>query len=110
MPAQTPPHEPEAAPRTVRITDDFLTSASVMAVVRLLGQETRGVLALDLAAVRLPSAGGLVALRRLNRELFGQLCLLNVQPSAYEVFELSGLTGVVDVRVSCSSPTSRLGT
>jgi anti-anti-sigma regulatory factor len=56
---------------------------------------------LNLAAVELPTAGGLGKLLRLAKELHAagvKLVLRNVKPLPYEVFEVTGLTGALDVR------------
>jgi anti-anti-sigma factor len=56
---------------------------------------------LDLGGVRIPTASGLGALVALHEKLRrrgGRLVLSNVQPWAYEVFSLTRLTEVLDVR------------
>jgi anti-anti-sigma factor len=56
-----------------------------------------------LSGVRLPTADGLGALVGLHKQMRnrgGRLVLLNVQPRAYEVFTLTRLTEVMDVRVA----------
>jgi anti-anti-sigma factor len=56
---------------------------------------------LDLRAVKLPTAGGLGQLVALHKELRAsgsQLVLCNVREEAYEVFRLTRLTELLDVR------------
>ena len=95
---------PQRAPRevaVVRIDDDMLTEESLRDVRRLVNEPGRHRLYLDLSGVRIPTAGGLGALITLHEELRirgGRLVLLNVQPWAYEVFSLTRLTEVLDVR------------
>ena len=99
----TTPACPPRAPRDVtslRVADDMLTEDSLGGARRLLTEPGRHGLHLDLRGVRIPTAGGLVALVRLHRELRrrgGHLALLNVQPWAYEVLAVTRLTEVLNV-------------
>jgi anti-anti-sigma regulatory factor len=64
------------------------------------GQDCR-TLALDLSGVKVPTAGGLGQLVALNNRLLAlgrRLVLCNVGPGAFEVFELTRLTELLDVR------------
>jgi anti-anti-sigma factor len=90
-------------PVVLRLTDRILTRQSVGDALRLRGERKQHHLLLDLSEVRLPSAGGLGALVGLHKKLRqrgGRLVLLNVQPWTYEVFALTRLTEVLDVRVA----------
>jgi anti-anti-sigma factor len=58
---------------------------------------------LDFRQIEFPTAsglGGLIALHKELRAACVRLALYNVGESAYEVFEVTGLTGVLDVRGS----------
>jgi anti-anti-sigma factor len=64
-------------------------------------QQGRRTLVLDLGEVKVPTAGGLgelVALHHRLRASRRQLVLCNVGPQAFEVFELTRLTQLLDVR------------
>lgn len=72
-------------------------------------EDVRGMLAeasgrhllLDLAGVECVTAGGLgelVALHNRLRDSGGRLVLVNVGERAFEVFAVTGLTGLLDVR------------
>ncbi len=85
----------------LRVTDDILTGESLRCAERLAGEPGGHQLHLDLAGVRIPTAAGLGALVRLHhnvRSRGGHLVLMNVQPWAYEVFQVARLTEVLDVR------------
>ncbi len=87
----------------LRLRTDLLTDATLREAVRLPEVSPGARLHLDLTGVRIPTAGGLGALLRLHRELRvrgGRLVLLNVQPWAYEVFAVTRLTDVLDVRAA----------
>jgi len=89
-------------PTRVRITGDVLTAESLHPVAQVLDQPGRHRLHLDLGGVRIPTAGGLGALLTLHKGLRsqgGELTLLNLHPWAYEVFALTRLTEILDVRV-----------
>jgi anti-anti-sigma regulatory factor len=61
-------------------------------------------LVLDLTGARVPTAGVLGQLVALNNRLRasgGRLVLCNVPPGAFEVFELTNLTELLDVRREC---------
>ncbi len=87
----------------VCLTADLLTRESVRDAVRLAEEPAGARLHLDLSSVRIPTAGGLGRLIRLHKSLRargGRLVLLNVQPCAFEVFSLTRLTEVLDVRAA----------
>jgi anti-anti-sigma factor len=101
MSVLTCPHRAPREAAIVRIADDMFTEESLRDVRRLVNEPGRHRLHLDLSGVRIPTAGGLGALITLHEELRirgGRLVLLNVQPWAYEVFSLTRLTEVLDVR------------
>jgi anti-anti-sigma factor len=93
------------------LTDEVLNEESLRAAFRALDHPGVRALRLDLGAVRLPTAEGLGVLVTLNRELRGrgvELVLTNVAPDPYEVFEVTGLVGVLDVRPATpSAPAGR---
>ena len=63
------------------------------------GRELR----LDLSGLEYVASTGLGVFVALNREVRasgGRLCLLNVRPPVYEVFALTRLTSVLDVRAA----------
>jgi anti-sigma B factor antagonist len=65
-------------------------------------------LQLDLNAVEYLTSevlGKLVGLNRRVRAAGGELCLYNVQPLVYEIFEVTHLTGVLNVRSKESGQT-----
>jgi anti-anti-sigma factor len=67
----------------------------------LAGKLGRGRLELDLGNVRylcVTSLGKLIALDRRLRAAGGHLTLLHVAPTVYEVFEVTHLTTVLDLR------------
>jgi anti-anti-sigma factor len=83
-----------------RFTAEALTADDVQDVSERLAAGGRTVV-LDLGAVTLPTAGGLgrlVALHQRLRADGGRLVLRNVGAAAHEVFALTGLTDVLDVR------------
>jgi anti-sigma B factor antagonist len=85
------------------LTDEVLNEACLRAAVRLLDKPGAHALHLDLAAIRLPTAEGLGLLVTLNQELRargGHLAMCRVRPDVYEVFVVTGLTGVLDVRAA----------
>jgi len=85
------------------LTDEVLNEACLRAAVRLLDKPGAHAVHLDLAAIRLPTAEGLGVLVRLNQELRaqgGHLALCRVRPDVYEVFVVTGLADVLDVRVA----------
>ncbi len=101
MPTLTRRHCLPNEPTRLRISGDVLTAEALHPVARLLDKPGRHRLHLDLGGVRIPTAGGLGALLTLNKGLRGQggeLALLNLHPWAYEVFALTRLTDILDVR------------
>jgi len=102
----TTPACPSRAPRdatVLRVADDILTEESLHNVRRLLDESGHHRLHLDLGAVRSPTAGALGALVALHQELRrrgGHLALRNVRPCAYEVFAVTRLNEVLDVRAA----------
>ena len=97
----TTPARPPCDVIVLRVADDMLAEDSLRDARGLLDEPGRHRLHLDLGGVRIPTAGGLGALVTLHRELRrrgGDLALLNVQPWAYEVFAVTRLTEVLDVR------------
>jgi anti-anti-sigma factor len=87
---------------TVHLTDPVLAADSFTRRLVPLAVEARAsALHLNLAAVELPTAGGLGQLVALAKELRAAgvtFVLRNVKGLAYEVFEVTGLTRVLDVR------------
>jgi anti-anti-sigma factor len=93
----------QMAPLAVRLTDHVLTRDSVCDVVRLPDEREQHHVLLDLSGVCMPTAGGLGALVGLHKQVRdhgGRLVLLNVQPWAYEVFAVTRLTELMDVRAA----------
>jgi anti-anti-sigma factor len=93
----------QKAPRALRLTDCVLTQKGVRDALTLPDEPERQHLLLDLSRVRMPTAGGLgalVGLHKLIRDNGGRLVLLNVQPWAYEVFAVTRLIDVMDVRAA----------
>jgi anti-anti-sigma factor len=93
----------QKATRALRLTDCVLTHQSIRDVIKLPDEREQHQLLLDLSGVRMPTAGGLGALVSLHKEVRdsgGRLVLLNVQPWAYEVFTVTRLTEVMDVRAA----------
>ncbi len=87
----------------LRLSADLLTAESVREAVRLPDEPAAVRLYLDLSGVRIPTAGALGSLIGLHRDLRargGRLVLLNVQPLAFEVFTITRLTEVLDVRAA----------
>jgi anti-anti-sigma regulatory factor len=93
-----------AAEATVlRLPDGALTADSLQIVRRYLQRSGTAVVHLDLSGIRLPTAEGLGALVVLNQELRadgGALVLFNLTAATYEVFALTRLVKVLDVRWS----------
>jgi anti-anti-sigma factor len=101
MPLLTRNHVPKEL--VLRLSADVLTGERVREAVRLPAEAAGARLHLDLSGVRIPSAGGLGGLVRLHTALRargGRLVLLNVRPWAYEVFAVTRLTEVLDVRAA----------
>jgi anti-anti-sigma regulatory factor len=97
--------EPGDKAAVVRVTDRVLCERTVRGLRRhlpwLVGEPGRRGLHLDLGSVRVPTAGGLgglVALHGHLRAAGGQFVLFNVGAQAHEVFRLTGLTDLLDVR------------
>jgi len=87
----------------LRLTDGILTQQSVRNALKLPDDQEQHQLLLDLSGVRVPTASGLGALVSLHKQVRdngGRLVLLNVQPWAYEVFTVTRLTEVMDVRAA----------
>jgi anti-anti-sigma regulatory factor len=85
----------------VRVTESVLTESSLRHAIGLLDEPMRHPVQLDLAGVDIPTAGGLgglVSLHHALRRRGGKLVLRNVRPWAYEVFSVTALTTVFDVR------------
>jgi anti-anti-sigma factor len=85
----------------LRPLDEVLRQASLQEAAQLVEESDVQVLHLDLGGIRLPTAEGLSALIALNKELRargGALVLTNVSASTYEVFTLTRLIEVLDVR------------
>lgn len=93
----------QKVPRALRLTDCVLTQQSVRDVIKLPDEREQHQLLLDLSGVCLPTASGLGALVSLHKQVRdngGRIVLLNVQPWAYEVFAVTRLTDVMDVRAA----------
>jgi hypothetical protein len=85
----------------VRLPDGALTEEGLQIVRRCLEESGTPIVHLDLGGIRLPTAEGLGALVVLNRELRargGALVLFNLTAATYEVFTLTHLVEVLDVR------------
>lgn len=83
----------------------LLSEAAIQSVRRqldwLIDEPGRRALLLDLDQVEVPTAGSLGKLVALHHEVQaagGELVLCNVHDQAYEVFEMTGLTQLLDVR------------
>ena len=90
---------------TLTITDRFLDGENLQAVLRhlrrLAKQPGRCKLRLDLGAVKALSGGGLGQLVTLHKDLRaagGRLTVCNVDRMVYEVFQVTRLTKLLDVR------------
>ena len=87
----------------VRLNAELLTADTIRKAVRPPEGLADVRLCLDLSGVRIPTAGGLGGLLRLHKSLRargGRLVLLNVRPWAFEVFAVTRLTEVLDVRAA----------
>jgi hypothetical protein len=85
----------------LKIADEALTAESLGIVHGCLDEPGATAIHLDLGGVQLPTADGLGALAVLNRELRargGALVLNNVASAVYEVFCLTHLIDVLQVR------------
>jgi anti-anti-sigma factor len=85
----------------LRLCGPVLNGEALRAVVEALDDPRPHVIYLDLGKVRVPTAEGLGLLVRLNgglRVRGGYLVLLNVTADAFEVFEVTRLVAVLDVR------------
>jgi hypothetical protein len=85
----------------LRLSGPVLNGEALRAVVRALDDPGSHVIYLDLGKVCVPTAEGLGLLVRLNgglRVRGGYLVLLNVTVDTYEVFEVTRLVAVLDVR------------
>ncbi len=90
----------------LRLTDELLTQESLRVAQRYLEEPAVSVIHLDLAGVKLPTADGLGALVILNKELRargGALVLFNVAAAVHEVFVLTQLVKVLEVRANSPS-------
>jgi anti-anti-sigma factor len=86
---------------------EVLDEACLRSALRVLEEPGAHALHLDLRAVRLPTAEGLGLLVTLHKELRargGRLALVNLNSEAYEVFEVTGLVELLDVRPAGASP------
>lgn len=97
--------EASPAAATVAIREELLGEHAVQSIRRqvdwLIDEPGRRELVLDLSDVELPTAGGLGTLIALHRDVQaagGQLVLCNVGDQAYEVFDVTGLTRLLDIR------------
>jgi anti-anti-sigma regulatory factor len=91
----------EEAVTMIALRAEVLNETALHDALLILEEPGSPILHLDLAAVRVPTAEGLGTLVMLNRELRargGGLALVNVPALSYEVFEVTGLVGVLDVR------------
>ncbi|HZV07619.1 MAG TPA: STAS domain-containing protein [Gemmataceae bacterium] len=99
----------------LQLSDEVLTAQSLGIVHRRLEEPGAPVIHLDLGGVRCPTADGLGALAVLNKELRargGALVLNNVATAVYEVFCLTHLIDVLEVRTispSCRQKNQRAG-
>jgi anti-anti-sigma regulatory factor len=101
-------------PRTqavVRLTPRVLRGEDVLGLgpclVRLATELDQHKVKLDFRRVEFPTASGLGGLVALHKELRAadlRLALRNVGESAYEVFAVTGLTGVLNVRSAVPRP------
>jgi anti-anti-sigma factor len=85
----------------ITLTHDVLTEQSLGPAWRCLEEVGTCVVHLDLSAIKFPTAEGLGALVVLNRELRargGELLLVNVPSAIHEVFTVTHLVEVLDVR------------
>ena len=85
----------------LRLPDGALTEESLRVVRRYLPESGIPIVHLDLGGIRLPTAEGLGALVVLNQELRaggGALVLFNLTAATYEVFTLTRLVELLDVR------------
>jgi anti-anti-sigma factor len=85
------------------LTDEVLHAECLRAAVGLLDGPIPHVTHLDLGAVRWPTAEGLGVLVTLSKDLRargGRFARCNVTAEVCEVFEVTGLVGVLDVRAA----------
>jgi anti-anti-sigma regulatory factor len=85
----------------LRLPDGALTADSLQVIRRYLEESGTPLVYLDLGGIRLPTAEGLGALVVLNQELRacgGALVLFNLTAATSEVFALTRLVEVLDVR------------
>ena len=100
----------------LRLSEALLTADSLRIVHRCLDEPGAPFLHLDLDGVQVPTADGLGALAVLNKELRargGALVLNNVAAAVYEVFCLTHLVDVLEVRTispSCRQKNQRADT
>jgi anti-anti-sigma factor len=103
MPATSPCSPPTPENRlALRLDDAVLREESVRRIKEALAPlPARRTLVLDMECVDLLTAGGLGGLISLHhglRAVDGRLVLVNVGSRAYEVFEVTRLTEILDVR------------
>jgi anti-anti-sigma regulatory factor len=85
----------------LQLPDGALTADSLQIVRRCLEESGATLVHLDLGGIRLPTAEGLGALVVLNQALRARgdaLVLVNLSAATYEVFALTRLVEVLDVR------------
>lgn len=85
----------------LRLAGEVLNEETLCAALRGLGEAGARTVYLDLGGVCLPTAEGLGLLVTLSKELRargGGLVLVNVPAETYEVFEVTHLVDVLDVR------------
>ncbi len=85
----------------VRILGTDFGEAAAERLRSLVGKVNQPVLALDFGNVTFLGSMGLATLVRLNRDLAAQgrrLAIVNLRPHVYEIFTLTGLHNVLDVR------------
>ena len=85
----------------LRLPHEVLTKRSLETAWQCLVEPDTSVVRLDLSSIRLPTAEGLGALVVLNSELRsrgGELLLVNVPSAIHEVFTVTRLVDVLDIR------------
>jgi anti-anti-sigma factor len=85
----------------VRILAVQFGEADAERLLSLLGKASQPVLALDFGSVAFLSSMGMASLVRLNKDLAAKgrrLAIVNLHPHIYEMFSVTGLHNVLDVR------------